>query len=154
MTFSEINEQIAACVDDDTGEVDVEKLNELIQERDEKIESLARYSLVLKNDAALIDAEIDRLEKRKNAIKNKDKRLREFLMANLNGEKFKTALVSVSKPRTNERLIVDDIEKLPSEYITVTETRKPNTDLIKQAIRDGWNTDAAHIEITQSITIR
>lgn len=154
MTFNEIREAIGACIDEETGEVNAEKLNELMRERDEKIESLARYSLALKSDAAAIDAEIERLEKRKAAIKNKDKRLREFLMANLNGAGFKNALVSVSKPRTNERLIVDDIEKLPLEYITVTEQRKPNTDAIKQAIKDGWNTDAAHIEVTQSITIR
>ena len=154
MKLYEIDSAISECFDEETGEVDAERLTELMQLRDDKIESLALYALQLKSDAETVDAEIDRLKKRKEAIEKKAKGIRAYLITALNGKNFKSPLVTVSKPRTSEKLVIDNPDAIPEGFFIVVETKKIDTGAIKQAVAGGWKTDAAHIEITQSVTIR
>lgn len=154
MKLYEIDSAISECFDEETGEVDAERLTELIQLRDDKIESVALYALQLKSDAETVDSEIERLKKRKEAIEKKANGIRAYLITALNGKNFKSPLVTVSKPRTNEKLVIDNPDAIPEGFFTVVETKKLDTAAVKQAVAGGWKTDAAHIEVTQSVTIR
>ena len=57
MKLYEINEAILACVDPETGEADVEKLDELMLIREVKIENLALWVKELRAEAEAIKAE-------------------------------------------------------------------------------------------------
>lgn len=153
MKFYEIAEQIAQCVDEETGEVNVERLNELIAERDKKIESLALYTISLAADEAALGEEIARLQKRKKSIANKRQSIRDFLAANLNGEKFKSPMVTVSYS-TRSVFVVDDETKIPKKYKTLVKTYELDEDLIKADIQMNGSVRGCHIDKKTSLTIR
>ena len=154
MKLHEFDDLVAGCVNEDTGEVDAERLGELIEERKKKIEALALYTLTLKAEAEAVDKEIERLENKLSALVRKRTGIRDYLIANLNGEGFKSPMVSVSKPRISERLVVDDESKIPEGFFEIVQKKKLCSASVKQAIIEGWKTDAAHVEQTVSVTIR
>lgn len=153
MKFYEIAEQIAQCIDEETGEVNVERLNELIAERDKKIESLALYTISLAADEAALGEEIARLQKRKKSIANKRQSIRDFLAANLNGEKFKSPMVTVSYS-TRSVFVVDDEAQIPKKYKTLVKTYELDEDLIKADIQMNGSVRGCHIDKKTSLTIR
>ena len=69
MKLYEINEAILNCVDPETGEADVEKLDELIMMRDEKLENLALWVKDLK--AELENLKESTISEKINAIVEK-----------------------------------------------------------------------------------
>ena len=151
MKFYEIDAAIAACIDAETGEVDIEALEALESEKRRKIENLALYTIELAADDEALTAEIKRLTNKRDAARNKKNNLRKFLATYLAGEKFKTPLVSVSF-RTTESVVVDDIDKLPAEFI-VTKREVDKTGL-KKAFETWDGIQGAYIERKQSVTIR
>lgn len=112
MNIYDIDHQISALleqVDPETGElmIDTDALEALQMERDTKVENLA---LAYKNYSAEADAianEIKVLTARKRAAENRAENCKNYLGDVLNGEKFKTAKVSVSYTHS-KAVIVDD----------------------------------------------
>ena len=154
MTLHEIDSALMGCFDTETGEVDVKRYENLQMERTKKIESIALWILQLRSDENAIADEIDRLTAKKKAVEKKREQLKNYLITATNGESFKTPFVSVSKPRNYEKLVIDNPDAIPEGFYTVVETKKLDTAAVKQAVAGGWKTDAAHIEITQSVIIR
>lgn len=67
-TLYEIDADILSCIDEETGEIDEERLNGLSVERDKKVEHVALYLLDTKNEIEAYKAEEQRFKaKRKNA---------------------------------------------------------------------------------------
>lgn len=97
MNLYEIDAAIAACIDEETGEViDCEKLIDLNMERDRKIENIALW---YKNDAAkaaAIREEEKVLAERRKRLEKSAESKRVFLEQILGGEKFSTARCAVS----------------------------------------------------------
>ena len=144
MRLYEIDEQIAACTDAETGEViDIERLTALVMEREQKLENVALWIKDLTAEADAIKAEKMKLAERQAAAENKASRLKEWLSEALNGQKFSTARCAVSFRRTKS-VSVSDVWKLPEEYVRYSEPT-PDKKAIKAAIESGENIEGAEI---------
>jgi hypothetical protein len=141
-------------IDRETGEVpeDWARLIEDLQmSRDAKCLSVAAYIREQEAQASAIAEEIDRLEKRLYAAKNKASQLKQYLATSVKvGEKLKDARVAISW-RKSERTIIDE-KVLPDEYWKIE--RSPMKSSVKIAIESGMYVPGARIETCNNISIR
>lgn len=108
MNLYEIDTEILGCVDMETGEIiDDGRLDRLQMEKEKKIENIACWYKNLKAEEGAIDSEIKNLNARKVAAGNQAERLKEYLSGYLDGEKFKTARISISY-RKSESVVIED----------------------------------------------
>lgn len=153
MNLYEIDSTITACVDEETGEIiDLEKLSELLMERDTKIEKVALWIKNLDALATSIKTERDALDKRMKSAENKAKSLREWLGNALDGQKFETSRVAVSF-RKSETTEVDE-NVLDKKWCREKVTYMPDRAAIKNAIKAGQAIDGARLVTKQNIQIK
>ena len=153
MKLYEINEQIMACIDSETGEViDPEKLNELQMAKDEKLENLALWYKDLLAEANALKEEKETFAAREKAAKNKAESIKNYLSYALNGENFKTTKCALSF-RKSEKTVIDDIYSIPENFLKYAEPKADLTE-IKKAIKNGEEIKGAHLEETQNIQIK
>lgn len=153
MKLYEINEQIMACIDNETGEIiDTDKLNELQIAKDEKIENLALWYKDLIAEANALKEEKEAFAEREKAAKNKAESIMNYLSYVLNGENFKTTKCALSF-RKSERTVIDDIYSIPEIYLKYAEPKADLTE-IKKAIKNGEEIKGAHLEEAQNIQIK
>ena len=153
MRLYEINEQIMACIDSETGElIDPEKLNELQIAKDEKLENLALWYKDLLAEANALKEEKEAFAAREKTARNKAESIKNYLSYALNGENFKTTKCALSF-RKSEKTVIDDIYSIPENFLKYSE---PTADLteIKKAIKNGEEIKGAHLEETQNIQIK
>lgn len=120
--------------------------------RDKKVEGIA---LAVKNYAAeakAIKEEEEKLAKRRRSCENAAQRCKDYLSYALDGEKLKTARVSVFY-KSNESVTIDDLGSLTEEYIRIPEPQADKT-AIKKAIKAGKEVAGAHIETSKSVIVR
>ena len=87
----EIEHDILACVDQETGEIiDGEALTALQMERDIKLENVALWVKDLTAEAEAVKKEADKLTARKKSLDNKITDLKAWLLTALDGGKLKT----------------------------------------------------------------
>lgn len=152
-TLYEINSALLECVDEETGEViDFERLNELLMERDDKIEKVALWIKDLDALAVSIKAERDALDKRMKSAENKSKSLRDWLKNALDGQKFETAKVRVSF-RKSEQTEVDE-SLLDRKWFKEKVSYTPDKTAIKNAIKAGQTVAGAKLVVNQNIQIK
>lgn len=152
-TLYEINAAILSCVDLETGEIiDIEQLHALQMEREQKIESVALWYKNLLSDAAAYKAEKDAFAEKERKAKEKAERLKLWLGDALQGEKYRSARVSVTF-RNSSSVVVDDVLNLPPRFVRF---KDPEADkvAIKEAIKNGEEVYGARIESKQSIIIK
>lgn len=152
-TLYEINSALLECVDEETGEIiDLERLNELLMERDTKIEKVALWIKNLDADATAIKAERDALDKRMKSAESKAKSLREWLKNALKCKPFETAKVRVSFRKSEQTEVDESVldKKWCMEKITYT----PDKTAIKNAIKAGQTVDGAELVVKQNIQIK
>lgn len=161
MKLFEIDERLARCVkisddtvvDTETGEVvDVEALQNLEMEREQKIENIGLWIKDLTANADAIKAEKNRLAEREKSARNKAESLKEFLTAYLGGKKFETAKVAI-KFRNVESISVPDVAALPEKYWRIKPPEADKT-AIKNAIKAGEVVAGAELIKKQSISIK
>lgn len=160
MKLYEINEQILACTDPETGEIfDVDKFVSLNMERDEKIEQLCLWVKDLTAEAKAIREEEKALAERRRAAENKADNLKQFLKTQING-KFTTAKCSVSirnnaeSPKfTDEAAFIEWAEKNHEEMLRY---KQPEIDkaAVKAYLQDGNEIDGVTLERSQSLIIK
>ena len=158
----EIDQDILDCVDLETGEIlDVEKLDALQMEREQKLEGVALWVKDLRAEADAVKAEADKLNARKRALDNKVTALKSWLLIAMDGGKLKTPRCNVY-PTHSQRVAVADEKKLieflqtledPEKFLTFKdpELRK---DEIKKALKDGTIIPGAALETTESVVIK
>ena len=152
-TLYEINDQIMALIDEETGEItDIESLNALQIERDTKIENIALWIKNLKADAETFKAEKQAFEERQKRAEKKAESLKNYLVSALDGQKFKTARVECSY-RSSESVNVTDITVIPTEYLRFAEPTADKT-AIKAAIKAGKEIAGAEIVLKQNLLIK
>lgn len=133
----EINQAIMACVDAETGEIiDVEALNALMLQKEEKIENVVCYIKNLLSDAEAIKAEKDALAEREAKCRKKAEGLKAWLEEALGGEKFSTAKCAVSY-RPSEQVQVTDESLIPKKYMVKKVTYQPDKTQIKALLKEG-----------------
>jgi hypothetical protein len=149
----EINNQILACVDIDTGEIiDMDKIQELQMEFDQKVEGIACWIKNLLSEAKALKEEKDNLAERQKACENKAASLKEYLQTALGGQKFKTPKVSISY-RKSEQIQVEDISKLDDDYLKFKDPEVDKTK-VKQALKAGINLAGVQLVEKQNIQIK
>ena len=158
----DIDQDILACVDLETGEIlDTEKLDALQMERERKLEGVALWIKDMKAEAAAVKEEADKLTARKKALENKMEGLKAWLLMALDGEKLKTPRCNVYQTH-NQRVAVADEAKLISFLQTLEEPEKflrfkdpeLKRDEIKKALKDGTIIPGAELEETESVVIK
>lgn len=153
MKLYEINEQIMACIDSETGElIDPEKLNDLQIAKDEKLENLALWYKDLLAEANALKEEKEAFAAREKAAKSKAESIKNYLSYVLNGENFKTTKCALSF-RKSEKTVIDDIHSIPESFLKYSEPKADLTE-IKKAIKNGEEIKGAHLEETQNIQIK
>ena len=156
MTLFEINQQIINAIefgcDPETGEIiDAAALDALEMAKEEKTENIILLIKDLTAENKAISEEEQALAKRRRAGENRVEWLKNYLMASLEGEKFKTPRCSASYRKTASVSIIDE-SAIPSEYIrTKTE---PNKMAIKDALKAGETIPGATLEDRVSLIIK
>lgn len=149
----DINSEILSCIDAETGEIiDVERLQALQMEREQKVENVALWYKNLLSDAAQYAEEESRFKAKKQRAQAQAERLKEYLFGSLDGEKYKSPRVSISY-RTTPRVIVDDVLDLPPQFVKFSAPEPKKSDIMA-AIKNGEEVRGAHIEANQSIVIK
>lgn len=141
----QIDQAIMACCDPETGEIlDVEQLEALCMEREQKIEGVALWIKNLQADVLALKAEKEAFEKREKEATAKIESLKKWLVNALSGEKFSTTKCAVSF-RKSTKLEVFEPEKVPAELMVETVTSKPDANAIKALLKSGQGIDGCRL---------
>lgn len=152
MTLYEINEQIVACIDEETGEVDVEKLCALELKRTEKIENIALWVKELKADAAAIKAEEQALKARRESKEKKAESLTKYLSEALSGERFETPKTAITF-RHSKKVEITDFTALDDDFLRYSEPT-PDKKKIGEALKAGIEVKGAQLVDNISMTVK
>ena len=141
------------AVDVETGEIlTAEEVNNLVMERNAKIEGCMLFYLERDAEEAALDAEIKKLTARKKAITAKKNWIKAYVAASLNGEKFETPRVK-GYYRKSEAVSIDvPVEKLPEEYLRIK--AEPDKTSIGAALKKGIEIPGASIVVKNNLIIK
>lgn len=150
-------EDLVSKVDPETGEAtfDLEELDALQLQREQKIENLA---LVIKNylaEANAIKEEEKNLAARRKATENAAERAKAYLEHVLNGETFKSPKAVVSY-RTSQKVEVGEdffAWAGASQYLRVKDP-EPDKTALKAAIKEGADIPGVTLEESRSMQIK
>ena len=154
MNLYEINANILACVDEETGELfDPEAFEQLQLEKTEKIENLACWVKNLEAYADALNNEKRSIGEKLTKVKNRIDGIKRYMSDNFAGEKLQTGKVSVGW-RSSESVEVSEIEKVPKQYLKFKEIVEPDKKAIKEAIKDGAEIEGCELVTKQNIQIK
>jgi len=158
MKLYEINEQLGGLIDEETGEIaDFEAFEMLQIERQEKLEGMAAAYKGIVAECEAIREEEKKLQGRRQSAERRAERLKEYLRRLLDGEKLKTAKVSVSYRKSKSVEVADgflDWAKGCADELLVYPEPKPNKTAIKEAIENGRKIEFATIVENESMNIK
>jgi len=165
MKLYEINNDILnllendMVIDEETGEViwDADNFDSLIQNRDEKWENCGLFIKNLNAEIDSLKTEEKNLKQRRQAKEKKVQRLSDYLRYSMqltDDRKFETARVVLSL-RKSKRVEIDDIEKLPKEFIKEKVEVSADKTKLKDAIdKHGMEIDGARIVENDNLNIK
>jgi hypothetical protein len=123
-----------------------------------KGQNVAAFTLNLEAEAAAMKEAEQRIAKRRRALENKAKGMRDYLRINMeragiteisaNDMSFKVKLM-----KGRPACVIDDEGSLPPDYIEEVTTTKVDKRLITQAIKDGYEVPGAHLETKPALKI-
>lgn len=160
MTLYEIDMEILACVDPESGEIiDFDKLEELQIQREEKIEKVALWYKNLVSDAEALKAEKIALAEREAAARQKAESLKKWLTDALNGSKMSTPKVAIAFRKSESVEIEDAIfahwaQVNNRDDLLSYKEPTPNKTAIKAAIKSGQTISGASIVEKNNIQIK
>ena len=161
MTLYEIDRELLACLDLETGEItDAERLDALQIERDTKLENTALYIKNLLAEVEAIKAEEKALAERRKAKENKAESLKKYLADNLSGGKFETAKVNISFRKSEgveisePEMLLFYLENMGFDDCIKYELPKIQLAPVKKLIKEGHELPGAAIVEKQNIQIK
>lgn len=141
----EIDQEILDCIDTETGEIlDIRRLNLLQMQRDKKVEGVACWIKNLTADADAFRVEKETFAKREQAASKKAERLKEWLAATLEGQKFSSTRCAVSF-RKSEAVEVDDVTHIPAVLLRVKTEIEPDKKAIKTVLKAGQEIEGCRL---------
>lgn len=161
MKLYEIDEKITEAFDRainaETGEIlDAQafaELDSLQIMRDEKIEGVLLYVKNLSAEETALKAEKQAFEARQKQVANKIESLKRYISGVLNGEKFKTAKVSVTWRKSEAAEYTGDVLELPEDCRTYKEPTVNKTEL-KKRLKAGEVIPGAELVVRNNIQIK
>lgn len=140
-------------LDEETGEyADINDLDQLQVERNEKIENIALYIKNLEALSAGIKAEEERLKERRQAYDKKIASLEEYLTHACEGNKFTTPKCEISFRKSTVCEV--DEELLPKVWWKQKITETIDKTGLKNALKQGEDIPGAKLVDKQNITIK
>lgn len=165
MTLYEINQEIAAIIDDleyideETGEVYISeealaRLQQLNIDRDVKLENIGAFIKNLDAEVKAMKDEIKNLRERIGRKERKAEQLAQMVNVDLqaHGETKKEFPKVAYSFRKSTAVEITDEEKLPKEYMKVT--YEPSKTEIKKAIQKGLEVPGAELVEKQNLQIK
>lgn len=156
----DIENLINSVTDPETGEViDLDSLDSLLMEREQKLESVALYCKDTHAEWVAVSHEIIALQQRADRLENTEKSLKVYLAGALGGEKFTTPKCEVSF-RKSETVEVDEEfvawakDNYAAHLINHKETDQPNKAEIKKYLKEGKPLEHCRIVAKQNISIK
>lgn len=156
MQLYELTEIYLNLKDMDIEEEDLNSALETINDEIEtKADNIAKVLRDFDGDIEALKSEEERLAKKRKAIENRQKHLKEYLqnaMLVLDKRKFKTDLFSFNIQKNAPSLKILDESKIPEDYYKIE--RKLNKNDLKEAVKNGLFEDAAELVSSESLRIR
>lgn len=145
-------------VDEETGEIlwDESTLDNLIEELDTKRENVGLYIKNLSADVDMLKAEEKNLKERRQIKERKVERLKDYLTRSmeLTGDKLlETPRVKLSF-RKSKSVVVDDIKKLPPEYIKEKVELSADKTALKKVLQAGVKIEGAILTENNNLQIK
>lgn len=133
--------------------------NNLIDDTKDKFENCCKYIKNVDADIAGINAEIKRLQAKKNSLTNSKDRLKALMMrvlVKMGEKKLPCGIFTVSRQNNPEKVILDEqnIKNIPEKYYKY---KDPEIDCtkIKEDLKNGIILNGiAHLEQDESLRIR
>jgi len=157
MSIYEIEQEIMALVDPETGEItDYESLGKLNMAREDKIENIALWIKNLNAEAKAIREEEKSLAERRKSAENKSASLEKYLDQTLSGEKFSTAKVLISYRKSTAVEIADEEAFVKSANVAYIVPQAPKIDrkAISDALKAGTIIEGATLAGRNNIQIK
>lgn len=152
---AEFEAVLALALEEDDGEELAGRLAEIDMAIEDKADNYAVIIADLTAQEAKLKAEIDRLTKRRQTLRNNAERMKQSLqiaMETVGKEKMKTDYYSYTIQKNPPKLVLDDERIVPEDYfITRRELDKVS---LKDALKAGQEVRGAHLEQTESLRIR
>ena len=152
-TLFEINQDILACIDMETGEIIApEKLEALQMDRHEKLRNIAFVAINAMADAKAYEEQEKKFAARKKAAKATKEWTRATLVRELNGKKMKEAEFTVSY-RKSESVEITNESAVPDEF-RIPQPDKIDKVALKAALKSGASIDGVQIVEKSNIQIK
>lgn len=159
-----IEDLLNAVTDPETGEiVDPDALDDLLMEREQKIENVALYAKDVNAEWVAITHEIMILQKRADRLKKTEDGLKAYLTNALEGQKFSTpkCMISFRKSESAEpddEFIewASDINNCALHFLRIKETKSVTADkeAIKKYIKSGGTLEHCRLVTKSNISIK
>lgn len=147
MSIYEIEQEILALVDPETGEItDFEALDKLNMAREAKLENIALWVKNLNAEAKAIREEEKSLAERRRVAESKAERLEKYLDQTLSGEKFSTAKVAISYRKSKAVEIADEATFITFADAAYIVPQPPKID--RKAVGDALKSGAVIVGAT------
>ena len=118
-----------------------------------KAQAIATLAINMGSMVEAIDAEVDRLNKRKQAIRNRQEALKDYLRDNMEAAgitKISCPLFSITCAKGREIAVINSEDQIPDEYMRVKTDIAPDKNAIAAALKDGKEVPGAHLERAKS----
>lgn len=152
MNLYEIDREILACIDYETGEIlDSQRLEMLEMEKEKRIENIGLWIKNLEAEAEALKKEKDAFAAREKSTKSKADQLKKYLESALCGQKFQTTKLSISF-RTSTTLGMSESAEIPEQfrryYFVLDKTK------MKESLKNGANYKGFWLQKNQKIQIK
>jgi len=163
MKLWEIKDEIEKCfsetVDEETGEilseVNLQYLEELQMAFDDKVDNICCLIKNMDAEVKAFKTEEANLKKRRMAKESASQRLKDYLKAILNGQKFESVRSKISYRASKSTEVDMDLFMNNKDYDLYVKTEiTPNKTAIKKALEDGKELIGAEIVENQSMIIK
>ena len=123
---------------------------------EDKADGYARVIRQLTADAEALKEETERLTARRKSIESNVQRMKDALqsaMVTTGKTKFKTKLFSFGIRKNPASVVIDDEASVPDQFL-IPQEPKIDKRAIKEMLKDGRLYQWAHLEQSESLTIR
>lgn len=149
MKLYEVNQRIEELseqmVDIETGEINEEifaELTELVEEKEDRLESIFLHIKNLASDITALKVERDSFDKRIKRKTREMDRLLDWTTMLQKGKTFETDKVRV-KYRKSQKVEIRNELLIPGQYMTYKTTSSPDRKAIKEVLKNGGYVEGA-----------
>lgn len=123
-----------------------------------KAQNVCKVIRNLESDAKSIKDEEERLKARRQAIEKRTDSIKRYLKDNMitaGIEKIESPWFVISVRNNPESVVVDAESQIPQDYMREIPAKyEPDKELIKRAIKDGYQVPGCHLERKKSLVIK